>query len=122
MALNTTSIKESINAALQTNNSGLIVATTMRSLLLLFVDWVSSVISAVPTTQNIAVENLATDALVTHNLNTLKLSVQFYQNNRQVTNVDWEPVSTTQLRIYLPYSDTPVIDTFTGEIFLIKRV
>lgn len=122
MAINTTSIKESINTALPSNNSGLIVATILRALLLLLVDWVSSVISAVPTTQNIVVENLATEALVTHNLNTLKLSVEFYKNNRQVTNVDWEPVSTTQLRIYLPYSDTPIVDTFTGEIFLIKRV
>lgn len=122
MALNTTSIKNSINTNFATNNAGLIVATIMRATLILLVDWLASVINSVPTTQNVLVENITTDALVTHNLDTVKLSVQFYKNNRQVMNIDWEPVSPTQLRIYLPYSDTPVIDTFSGEIFLIKRV
>lgn len=122
MAINSASIKNSINTNLATNNAGLIVATIMRATLILIVDWVSSVISAVPTTQNLAAENIVTEALITHNLDTLKLSVQFYQNNRLVTNIDWEPVSPTQIRIYLPYSDTPIIDTFSGEIFLIKRV
>jgi hypothetical protein len=122
MAANATSIKDSITTNFATNNAGLIVATIMRATLILIVDWVSSVISAVPTTQNLAVVSLVTESLITHNLDTLKVSVQFYRNNRLVTNIDWEPVSTTQIRIYLPYSDTPVTDTFSGEIFLIKRV
>jgi len=122
MSVNSASIKNSINTNLATNNAGLIVATIMRATLILIVDWVSSVINAVPTTQNIVVENLVTESLITHTLDTLKVSVQFYKNNRVLTNIDWEPVSTTQIRIYLPYSDTPIIDTFSGEVFLIKRV
>lgn len=122
MAINTTTIKSSINLNLPSNNAGLIVATIMRATLILLVDWIASVINAVPTTNNIAVNNIENEALVTHTLESQKLSVSFFANNRQVNNIDWEPVSSTQIRVYLPYSDTPVIDTFTGEIFIIKRV
>lgn len=122
MAINANAIKNSINTNIATNNAGLIVAAIMRATLIAIVDWVASVINAVPTTQNISVENIVTETLVTHNLDTLKLSVEFYKNNRPVNNIDWEPVSINQIRIYLPFSDTPVVDTFTGDIFLIKRV
>lgn len=122
MAVNSTTIKNSINTNLATNNAGLIVATIMRATLIVVVDWIAAILNSVPTSQNITVSGIITESLVTHTLDSIKLSVQFYVNNRLVNNIDWEPVSTTQIRVYLPYSDTPIDDTFSGDIFIIKRV
>jgi len=122
MAVNSTTIKNSINTNLATNNAGLIVATIMRATLIVVVDWIAGILNSVPTSQNIPVSGIVTESLVTHTLDSVKLSVEFYINNRLVNNIDWEPVSTTQIRVYLSYSDTPIEDTFSGDIFIIKRV
>ncbi len=73
-------------------------------------------------TQNISVVGLTEGMHVYHDLNTMKLEVTFYDaNGRQVKEMDFEPVNNEMIAVYLPYSDQPIEDTFTGDIYLKKR-
>lgn len=73
-------------------------------------------------TQNIIVVDLEEGEIVTHNLQTQKLEVTFFDsNNRQVKEMDFEPISETQIKVYLPFGDGIVTPKFTGDIYLKRR-
>lgn len=63
-------------------------------------------------------QSVATDDEFSHQLSTLKLYVEFYDNGIRVNrSIDWEPISRDKIKIYLPFG----INTWTGDIFIIKR-
>ena len=72
-------------------------------------------------TQNISVIGLVEESLVTHKLQTVKIEATFYDtNNRQVREIDFEPISENQIKIYLPILESGA-STFTGDIYLKRR-
>lgn len=73
-------------------------------------------------TQNISVSGLSDGGTVPHGLNTLKVAALFYDNsNRQVKEIDFEPLTTGSIKVYLPVLDSGTA-SFSGEVFLIKRI
>lgn len=72
--------------------------------------------------QNISVEGLTDGMHVYHNLNTSKVEVSFFDTNgRQIKEIDYEPVNDEMIAIYLPFTDNPTEDTFTGDVYIKKR-
>ncbi|HLO43906.1 MAG TPA: hypothetical protein VK175_06200 [Leadbetterella sp.] len=71
--------------------------------------------------QNVAVTGLTDGGLVTHSLNTMKLEVLWYDaDKRPVRNIEWQPVSLTQIQAWLPMPDGGSAE-FTGEAFFMQR-
>lgn len=74
------------------------------------------------TSKNIPVVDLLDGDELTHNLNTQKLNVFFFDvNNRLVKEIDFEPITNNKIKVHLPFTDSPDEDKFTGDIFLTKR-
>lgn len=83
---------------------------------------VDSRMAAVRSEQTLALVGVEEADLVAHGLGTGKIDVVFYDvNGRRVVNMDFEPVGTTHFKVYLPFSDTPVDDSFTGEAWVRAR-
>lgn len=73
-------------------------------------------------TENISVVDLVDGDEVTHTLGTKKITALFFDtNNRWVKEIDFEPTTINKIKVYLPFTDTPDEDKFTGDIFLTKR-
>ena len=80
-------------------------------------------IARLPISQNIYVIDLVDGDIVPHTLRTIKLIAFFFDtNNRLVKEIDFEPIDIDNIKVHLPYSDTPDVDKFSGDIFLTKRV
>lgn len=71
--------------------------------------------------QNVAVAGLTDGGLVSHSLDTMKLEVMWFDaDKRPVRNIEWQPVSNTQIQAWLPVPDGDAA-VFTGEVFFIQR-
>lgn len=71
--------------------------------------------------QNVTVAGLTDGGLVSHNLNTMRLEVLWYDNDkRPVRNIEWQPVSNSQIQAWLPVPDGGAT-VFTGEVFFVQR-
>jgi hypothetical protein len=120
MQLDETTIKETIDANLRSNETRQISAAVLRSVLKGVVDWIrDSVIEKA----NIKVNGLLNNEVVPHNLNTERLSVEFFENGtRKMYDIDWEPVSVNAVRVFLPILDNNIESSFSGDVFFMKRV
>ena len=60
--------------------------------------------------------------LFTHDLDTFKLQVTFFDyDGTQRNDISWSPVSANAIQIFLPVLDGVLNNTFSGEIYIIKR-
>ena len=75
----------------------------------------NSAIPRLPLFQNISVVDLVEGDEVEHILGTKK------SNNRWVKEIDFDPIEINKIKVYLPFTDSPSEDKFTGDIFLTKR-
>lgn len=59
--------------------------------------------------------------LVHHGLGTEQIDdVKFFDaNNRIIKDMDWQVDGLNNIIVYLPYSDTPVVDSFSGTILVV---
>lgn len=72
--------------------------------------------------QNVAVVNKLEAETVSHGLGTTKLDVSFYNTDGRKNNlIDWAVVDANTIRLYLPQADNDVVDSFTGDVFFIRR-
>ena len=72
--------------------------------------------------KNISVTALTEGQNVIHGLGSTKLEVTFYDSNgRQVKENDFEIVDANTIKIYLPIVESGA-STFTGDIFVKKRI
>ena len=82
----------------------------------------NSAIPRLPLFQNISVVDLVEGEEVPHILGTKKISALFFDsNNRWVKEIDFDPIEINKIKVYLPFTDSPTEDKFTGDIFLTKR-
>lgn len=58
-------------------------------------------------------ENLDDGDVFNHGLNTTKIDVKFFTNNRPALNTDWEVIDVNNIKYYGP--------TITADIFITKR-
>lgn len=71
--------------------------------------------------QNFAVTSHADGASFTHNLNSTKLCVTFYNaDGIEQYDIRWAPNGVNAIYVYLPVLETGT-NTFTGDIFILKR-
>lgn len=72
-------------------------------------------------TQNIEVSGLIDGDTVSHLLSTQKIKVSFFNtSNREVREMDYEPLTDSTFKLYLPTGDG-IVNTFSGDIFVEKR-
>lgn len=72
--------------------------------------------------KNISVVNLVEGQTVFHGLSTTKIEVTFFDTNgRNVKENDFEIVNTNTIKIYLPILESGA-STFTGDIFVKRRI
>lgn len=75
------------------------------------------------TRQNITVVGLTEGSIVNHILNSNKITVRFFDTDgRDARNIDWEVITNNSIKVYLPISDGGGASTFTGDIFITKRL
>ena len=73
-------------------------------------------------TQNVAVVGKLEAQTVSHSLGTTKLDVSFYNTDGRKNNlIDRAVVDADTIRLYLPQADNDVVDSFTGDVFFIRR-
>ena len=66
--------------------------------------------------------NITDSTIFTHNLNSQKLDVSFYEDGKKEINIiDWQPLTNSTIIIYLPIRDKPTKYKFTGDIYITKR-
>lgn len=71
--------------------------------------------------ENISVVAIEDGDIVAHSLSSEKLEASFYDiNNRQVREIDFEPISENEIKVYLPITESATY-TFTGDIYLKRR-
>lgn len=71
---------------------------------------------------NVSITNISDSSTVTHNLNTTKISVNFYgTDNKEKNQIAWYPDSNNTIKVYLPVRDKPTQKKFTGEVLIAKR-
>lgn len=70
---------------------------------------------------NVSVANLSDSSTVTHNLNTTKIAVEFFINEKQNNQISWYADSVNTIKVYLPIRDKPTQKKFTGDVFIAKR-
>lgn len=71
--------------------------------------------------QIVPVVDLPEGGTVEHELNSEKIDVVFFNAaGRKMNNMDWEVVDEGSFKVYLPYSDSPTEDSFTGEARIVR--
>jgi hypothetical protein len=117
--MTSTEIKESIDENLPTNTIGMIVASVVRGILKVMVDYVDQQTGGAANSENVVLTAVANESSFSHSLGSQKIDCKFFKNDRPVNyKIDWEPLATDSIKIYLPIG----MASFTGEVFIIKRV
>ena len=77
--------------------------------------------SKIGTQRNIAVTDLLEGEDVYHGLGSTKVEVSFFDTNgRNIKEIDFEPISDNEIRVYGPIIEG-VTWSFTGDIFVKRR-
>jgi hypothetical protein len=119
MQLDDITIKSTVDSNLPDNQSRGITAFVLRGVLVALIDWIrDSVIEKA----NISVVDLLDNEIVTHNLNTERVSVEFYEGGtRKLYDIDWQPTGVNTIRVFLPILDNNSESSFSGDVFVMKR-
>lgn len=111
-------IEQIIDDNLPSNGKRDIKAVHFRNVLVMLLDYMDQ---NTIEKKNIAVLSLLDGDLITHNMNSDKLDVRFYAANEENRTLTWEPVGLNNIRVYLPELDGVGVNTFIGDVFIIKR-
>jgi hypothetical protein len=112
-------IQQLIDDDLASNGKRDIKASHLRGVL-------SELLNYIDATQliklNLTVLNVIDGQLVSHGLGSDRLEVKFFVGNKENREITWEPVGQNDIRVYLPELDGVGVNSFSGDVFIIKRV
>lgn len=111
-------IQQLIDDDLASNGKRDIKASHLRGVLGELLDYIDA---TQLTKVNLPVLNVLDGGLVNHGLGSDRLEVKFFVSNKENREIVWEPVGLNDIRVYLPQLDGLGVNSFSGDVFIIKR-